>query len=234
MAVRSGDFTRAVRAADKLEAMGATYEPRTFLAIAQARAATGDSAAALRAIDQAEKSSDPTDLVAASEREKQRVLVYIYCRDFQAAVGASARAVELARSAGMRFEVAAALHNLGDASRRLGDFGRAYVSLTESREASEAAGQLRLVSLNRVHLAYLDGMSGVGDAVSLLRDLIRYADSRGYWTDALEGRYLYAALLKHRGEAAEAKRELEEVLRMATSYGNHLIAEDAREALKGL
>ncbi len=237
MAVRSGDFARAVRATEKLEAIGLDTidDPRAFLVIAHTRAATGATESALAALDRAEALSSPTDLVAASEREKQRVLVHIYCRDFKRAVEASSRAVDLARSAGLRFETAAALHNLGDASRRLGDLPRAYASLSESRDICDATGgHERLASLNRVHLTYLDGLKGAAGADATLREFVRYADSRGYWTDALESRYLLAALLKHRGESAEAKRELEQVLSMATAYGNQLMADDAREALEGM
>ena len=232
MAVRSGDFARAVRSVGKLEAMGELLDPRVLLAVAQARAANGEADAALLALDRAELLGDPTDLAAASERQKQRVLVYIYSRNFEAAVKASARAVDLARSAGLLYETAAALHNLGDASRRLGDLPRAYASMTESKEIAAASGHERLVSLNRMHLAYLDGLSGVLGADALLRDFIRYAATRGYWTDVLEGRYLLGALLQHRGALDEARGEFEEALSMAVSYGNKLIADDAREALE--
>ena len=234
MAVRSGDFTRAAQATEKIEAIGTITDPRVFLAIAQARAAAGDSAAALAALDQAERLGNPDDLVAASEREKQRVLVYLYIRDFKRAVESSTRAVEISRSAGLRYETAAALHNLGDASRRIGDLPRAYASFSESRDMGEAAGHERLTSLNRMNLAYLDGMGGVLRADAMLKEFIRYADARGYWTDALESRFLLAALQKHRGDRVEAKRELEQVLTMATAYGNKLIAHDAREALEDL
>jgi hypothetical protein len=234
MAVRSGDFARAIRGSDTVAAMGAIDEPRVLLAVGMARAAVGDEAAALRAIDEAERHADPADLVATSEREKQRVLVYIYLRDFRGAVQASARAVDAARSANLRFETSASLHNLGDASRRTGDLLRAYASLTESQEVAEAAGHERLVAINRAHLAYLDGLKGSTDAERLLRECIRYSDSRGYLTDALESRYLLGALHKHRGAVADAKRELEEVLRMAEAYGNSLVAIDARELLEGL
>ena len=80
--------------------------------------------------------------------------------------------------------------------------------------------------------SFVDGLSGVPGADELLRDLIRYADARGYWTDALEGRFLLGALLLRRGANEEARRELEETRRMADSYGYRLIAEDAREALE--
>jgi hypothetical protein len=85
-----------------------------------------------------------------------------------------------------------------------------------------------------MHLAYLDGMSGVPGAEALLRDLIRYADARGYWTDVLESRYLLGALLQHRGAIDDARREFDQVLSMAVSYGNKLVANDAREALAKL
>ncbi|CAN90158.1 Protein kinase [Sorangium cellulosum So ce56] len=232
--VRSGDFARAERAVEQLEATGAIDDPRLLLAISQTRAATGDIAAALRALDRAEALGDPGDLAAASEREKQRVLVHVFLRDFDAAVKSSARAVDLARSAGLRFETAAALHNLGDASRRLGDLPRAYASLTESKELAEESGHERLASINRAHLAYLDGLSGAAGAGELLRELARYADARSYRTDALESRYLLGALLKQRGLVKEARRELAEVLDLASAYGNKLVADDARSALSEL
>ncbi|WP_437983704.1 serine/threonine-protein kinase [Sorangium sp. So ce117] len=232
--VRTGDFARAERAVEQLEATGAIDDPRLLLAISQTRAATGDIEAALRALDRAEALGDPGDLAAASEREKQRVLVHVFLRDFDAAVQSSTRAVDLARSAGLRFETAAALHNLGDASRRLGDLPRAYASLTESKELAEESGHERLASINRAHLAYLDGLSGAVGAGELLRELARYADARSYRTDALESRYLLGALLKQRGLVKEARRELAEVLDLASAYGNKLVADDARSALSEL
>ncbi|XXT19934.1 protein kinase [Sorangium sp. So ce429] len=232
--VRTGDFARAVRAVEQLEAMGEIDDARLLLAISQTRAATGDIQAALRALDRAEGLGDPGDLAAASAREKQRVLVHVFLRDFEAAVKTSARAVDLARSAGLRFETAAALHNLGDASRRLGDLPRAYASLTESKELAEESGHERLASINRAHLAYVDGLNGAAGAGDLLRELARYADARSYRTDALESRYLLGALLKHQGLAKEARRELAEVLELASAYGNKLIADDARAALAEL
>ncbi|MCK6587679.1 MAG: protein kinase [Polyangiaceae bacterium] len=234
MAVRSGDFARAARAADKIESMGPIRHPRLLIAIAQARAASGNSTAALRALDRAELLGGSDDAVAASEREKQRALVYIFSRDFKAAVAVSARAVDLARSAGLRAETAAALHNLGDASRRLGELPRAYASMTESLEIAESAGFERLVSINRIHLTFLDGLAEAPKALTTLKELIRYADSRGYVTDVLEGRCLLGVLELHRGNLTEAKRELEGVLSMAIAYGNKLVADDAREALRGL
>ena len=230
-ASRSGDFARGSRAVEKLEAIGPLQSSRVLLAAAYVRAASGDSVSSLRTIDEAERLDSPGDLAAAVDREKQRVLTYIYARNFRAAVEASAHAVDLARTTGVRFAIAAALHNLGDAARRLGDLPRAYAALTESKEISDAAGQERLGTLNRIHLAYLDGMRGVEGAEAQLRDAVRYVDSRGFVTDGLEGRFLLGMLHLQNGEVDDAKRELVQVLAQAVEYGNRLVVEDAREAL---
>lgn len=234
MSARSGDFARGVRAADKLAGMGNIDDPRLLTAIAHSRAAVGQKAEALKCLERADEIADPNDLAGASERQKQRVLVYVFSRDFKAGVDESSRAADLARTAGMRFDAVAALHNLGDAARRLGDFPRAYASFVESRDLAKAMGHERLAALNRIHLAYLDGLRGAAGSLELLRDLIRYADSRRFWTDALEGRCLLAALLAHDGKTDEARKEFLAVLELAESYGNNLIAEDAREALAEL
>ncbi len=228
---RSGDFARASRAIEKLEALGPLQSSRVLLAAASVRAASGDVASSLRLIDEAQRLDAPDDLAAAVDREKQRVLTYIYARDYKAAVEASEHAVDLARTAGVRASLIVTLHNLGDAARRLGDLPRAYAALTESKELADAAGQDRLATLNRIHLAYLDGMRGVDGAETQLRDAVRYVDGRGYVTDGLEGRFLLGMLHLQNGQAADAQRELGQVLAQALEYGNRLVADDAREAL---
>ncbi len=230
-AVRGGDFTRAVRAVDKMEAMGPVEDARLLIVISSVRAAMTDLPAALRALDRAEALSDPGDLASACSRAKQRALAYLYCRDWKTGIEASLQAVQIARAANLRYDIAVTLHNLGEAARRMQDLPRAYAALTESLEIARAAGSERLVSLNRIHLTYLDGMSGVAGAEELLREHVRYANAYGYWTDALEGRFLLGMLMKHRGATEEAKRELEEVMSLAAAKSNHLIFEDAREQL---
>jgi tetratricopeptide (TPR) repeat protein len=234
MAGRAGAFARAVRAIERVEGLGTPLSSSALLAISYARAVSGDAAAALRAIDDAERLDRPDDLVAAVDREKLRVLVYLNTHDYTAAVEASARAIDLARSAGVRYALAATLHNLGDAARRLGDLPRAYAALSESKEVAEAAGHERLATLNRVHLAYLDGVSGLPDADTLLRDLVRYAESRGYLSDAREARYLLGALHAHQGKLAEARRDFEAVLELALSHGDQSTADETRDALAAL
>ncbi len=234
MAGRAGDYARAVRAIERLEKLGPVDHSRALLAVAIGRAGSGDLPAAIHALDEAERLDRPDDLVAAANREKLRVLAHSYARDYKAAVEASERAIGVARSAGLRYDIAASLHNLGDNCRQLGDFPRAYAALTESKEVAEALGAERLVTLNRIHLAYLDGMSGLPDADKLLRDLIAYAESRGFHGDGREGRYLVGVLLAHQGAKVEARRELENVMAMAQAQRDHATVEESREALAKL
>ena len=234
IAGRSGEFSRGTCAVEKLEALGPVLSSRTLLAICYVRAASGDRARALAAIDAAERLDRKDDLMAAAAREKQRVLVYLNARDYQAAVDASGRAIDLARSAGVRYDTAATLHNLGDACRKLGDLPRAYAAFTESKEVAEAAGNERLVTLNQMYLAYLDGVSGLPDAEKLLRDLIRYAESRGYFTDARQGRHQLGELIAFRGDLAAARKELSELVEQARAQGDQAMIDEVGATLATL
>jgi serine/threonine protein kinase/tetratricopeptide (TPR) repeat protein len=234
MASRSGEFARGIRAIERLEQRGPLRTSRAHLAASLVRAAAGDPAAALRDIDAAERLDRPDDLVAAAAREKQRVLVHLNARDLRAAVEASARAIDLARSAGIRYELAAALHNLGDTCRRLGDLARAYAALSESKEIAEAAANERLVTLNQMYIAHLDGVSGLPDAERLLRDLIAYAESRGYLTDARQGRALLGELLVQKGQKDEARRELTQLIELSRAQGDQSTIDETAEVLAKL
>ncbi|HEY4118126.1 MAG TPA: hypothetical protein VGM56_09730, partial [Byssovorax sp.] len=228
-AARTGDFTRALRAGTRLEAAGPIDDAPTLALIGFGCATQGDRERALAAIDQAARLSD--SLHVAADREKIRGLVHAQMRDFHGAAEASARAVDLARSLGLRFAVAIGLHNLGDSTRRIGDLPRAYASLTESKDLAELGGHERLAMLNRTHLAYLDGLSGSDAALATLRELLAYQEARRFLSDALESRFLLGSLLRRRGDSAAARKELEDVLERAIDLGNKLIAEDAREEL---
>lgn len=234
MAVRSGDYARAGRAADKLLAIPVPRDMRALLAIAQVRAAQGKPADALFALDEAAQLEGAGDPLVSCEREKLRALSYMYARDFKAAADVSAKVVDLARLSGLRYETAAALHNLGDASRRMGELPRAYAALSESLAIAESAGFERLSSINRIHLSYLDGLVETPHALTKLEELILHAEARGYLNDVLEGRYLLGMLRLHRGEMLQARRGLEGVLASAMEYGNALAADDAHQALQSM
>ncbi|APR83130.1 Serine/threonine protein kinase PrkC, regulator of stationary phase [Minicystis rosea] len=231
MAGRSGEYARAVRAIEKLESLGPIQSSRALLSISIVRAAAGHTAAALRDLDVAERLDRPDDLMAAAAREKQRVLVHLIALDHRAAADASVRAIDLARTVGVRYDLAATLHNLGDAYFRLGDLQRAYAALSESKEIAAAAGNERLVTLNQMFLAYLDGVSGLPDTDKQLRDLIRYAESRGIVTDARQGRLLLGELLTAKDRREEARRELTQLVEMAEAHHDNAMVVEARAAL---
>ena len=235
MAGRAGDFARATRAVERMESLGSLSSSRALLAVSYARAATGDSASALRAIDEAERLDRPDDLGGrgdAREAARPRLPQRARLPGRDRGLGPRHRSRAIGRPP--LSTPASSLHNLGDACRRLGDLPRAYAALTESKDLAEALGHERLVTLNRIHLAYLDGVSGLPDADKLLRDLLRYAESRGFLTDAREGHFLLGALLAQQGAKAEARREFESVLAMAEAQHDQAMTEESREALAKL
>ncbi len=235
VAARRGDFARARTAAAALEEHGVPDDPLIQLGIAFVHAASGDPAAARAAASRAATiPSREDDLVLAVARERRLVLVHAYLRDFTAARDASVRAVDLARAAGARFELAAALHNLGDTQKRLGDLPRAYASFSESKELGDSGGLERLAASSRMFLAFLDGLRAEDPApmVRALEDAIAYAEHRGFVNDVIEGRLLLGDLMLRRGRVADARATLERCATEAEKAGNRLIADDARAALK--
>ena len=226
---------RARRASgDQLAGAGRAHRLRACsLAMAQARAATGRHAARWRPSTLPSGSAIRPISVLASEREKQRVLVHIYCarlRDARSRPPAPAPWSSRARPACASRRPPPCTTSA--TPRAASAICLAPTPRSPSRwRPPRRLGHERLVSLNRVHLAYLDGVGGKQGAEDELRELVRYADARGYRTDALEGRYLLAALQQRRGDAEGARRALVEVRAEALALGNQLVAEDAREAL---
>jgi len=234
LALRKGLFREAATASDRLEQLGALDDERALLVMAVARAGTGDTEAALSHLDRVDKLSKPKNAAEAVLRQKQRVLIHFNARNFETAADEATKLTSMAREAGLRFDTAAALHNLGDACYRLGDHPRAYAALVESLEISRTLEHERLTALNQMHLCLLDGLRGNDDAEQRLKSLIRYADGRGYLWDVLEGRYLYACLLVHKGKGEQARRHLQDVITMSDEHGHTLIGINAREQLEQL
>src|SRR5690606_24065926 len=110
-----------------------------------------------------EELGEPTDVIDAVVRKKHWMLVFFNSRDFERAARAAIELTKLARSAGLRFDTAATLHNLGDIYDRLGDPARAYAAFLESLELTRLLEHDRLSNLNQMHLAFLDGLRGDAD-----------------------------------------------------------------------
>jgi serine/threonine protein kinase len=233
ISTRRGDVRRALVAADALEAGGESLDPRALLAVAHVRAASGQVTRAYELVEQAARRAPPSDRALQSDVAKQRVLIALLARDYASAVQASAEAVERARESGIPYELAAALHNLGDAAHRSGDHRRAYAALTESLRICVEASIERIEALNRLHLAYLDAIRGDAQAEATLVELVDVAEARGLVADGLEGRLLHLAALRARGAnrfalaAARAAYELADRTQQAQAMAelSELLAE---------
>jgi tetratricopeptide (TPR) repeat protein len=162
---------------------------------------------------------------------KLRGLIEYFTRDFRAAAASCERAVDMARAVGLTYEVMVNLHNMGDSLTRMSDFARAYGAIQQSLALCDECGYERLGSLNRMWLAYLDGIAGRADAEKLLEQGIAYAEANDFTWDVLGGRLMLAQLLQRRGETAAARTEFERVKKLADAAGNALIAEDCTAAL---
>jgi tetratricopeptide (TPR) repeat protein len=167
-------------------------------------------------------------------RNKHRVLIYFNARDWEAAARCAGEVAQMARQAGMRFDTAAALHNLGDSCDRLGDRPRAYAAFVESLEIAQQLEHERLTNLDQMHLCLLDGLRAAEGAEQRLKARIRYADARGYLWDVLEGRFLLARLAAAHGDHMRARGLLEDIIDKAKEQGHKLIGADATELLAHL
>jgi serine/threonine protein kinase/tetratricopeptide (TPR) repeat protein len=198
--------------------------------------AAGDRRAAMLELDRAE-ALFPNDAVAAAERQKVVALVEYFERDFRAAAAAAERAIDLARSLGLSYEVSVNLHNLGEFLIRLNDFPRAYGAIRQSIALCDECGFERLGSQSRMFLAFLDGVTGDAGGVgaeTTLRQGIRYAESNDFTWDTINGRLLLAWLFQRRGMVAPARAEFDALRVMARELGNRLVVGDCDAALQAL
>jgi serine/threonine protein kinase/tetratricopeptide (TPR) repeat protein len=233
LATRQGMFVRAVKAGDRLEALGLD-DADALLTLSLARTMDGQTDAALALLDRLNQISPPRDIREQVTRQKHLVLIHFNARDWETAARSAAELAKLARTAGLRFDAAAALHNLGDSSDRLGDHPRAYAAFIESLELTRALEHERLSNLNQMHLCLLDGLRSPEGTEERLKSLVRFADGHGYLWDVLEGRFMLARLAAAHGDHESARRQLEAIIDKARTQGHKLIEFDAKELQKKL
>jgi tetratricopeptide (TPR) repeat protein len=140
----------------------------------------------------------------------------------------------MARDTGLTYQVMASLHNLGDVLIELNDLPRAYGALRQSLALSEEYGFERLANLNRMFLAYLDGIRGTVEGEHLLRQGIAYAESTDFTNDVISGRALLAKLLHRLGQLDAAREEYGKTREIAASAGHRIVADECDVALKKL
>ncbi len=236
LALRQGDFRLAVQAFGKAEvpADDPADQHRRLVSIAHSFAGSGDHAQALAAIQQASLVAGAEDPVLACERTKVHALILAFRRDWAGCAEAAEQAAEQGRAAGIGHELAVNLHNRGESLLRMEDHARAYVAFQESLAASTQMGSDRLVNINRMFIAYLDGLKGSPSAAEALEERITLAEQRRWTWDALSGRFWLGRLLVHQGDRAGAKRELDRASAMAEASQNGMAIEDCRSELERL
>ncbi len=244
---RSGAWGQAATILERVEPMVAAHGDSkelydVFVGLAGAVAAVGGDDArgrALAYLDRAEKVARAIGdgPVLEVERAKTRALIAFFVRDFRAAAEQSERAAESARRAGLLYETAINLHNLGDCRIRLGDDAAAYAALRQSLALAEEGGHDRLVAINRAPIAYLDGVAasasqGDDAARRKLAEIIQWSHQRGYPWDELNARYWLGLVHLRRNDRERAVDELERARTLAEQLAMRSAVVDCDEALE--
>lgn len=236
MNIRRGMFRQALEAFTGASACGGTFGPgeeyRLEIGLAMVHGASGTKDRALAHLDRSARLVGEGDFGAAVEREKLRALVLHFSRDFAGSAAASQRGVDAARAAGLSYEIALGLHNMGDSLMWIGDYAKAHAAFRQSLASAEEFGFTRLRDHDRMYLAFLEADQPGVDAAGLLRELIHDAETKGYAWDALNGRYLLSSLLFRRGQLDTARTELERVRLLARESKSQLLEASSDEMLK--
>jgi serine/threonine protein kinase/tetratricopeptide (TPR) repeat protein len=234
LARRRGDYLKARDRFEEAQKLG-TDDParaqRVFMGLALAYAASGDRPRAEQAVDSAQKIAPADDLALASERARLEQIVALFSHDWDAAVEVGQKGVELARQAGLAYEVAINLHVLGQALFRQNELPRAYASFQQSAALCEEISEERLRVHNRSFLAYLDAVTDYEGACTTLTESIAYAHARSFKWDEVNARYLLAKLFQHKEEAALAREEFERCKKLAETVGFRMMVQECAAAL---
>jgi eukaryotic-like serine/threonine-protein kinase len=238
LAATQGDFRRQMELLERLARMTEGSEDRPaehklLLSLAQAHGAHGDRGLARTYFERAERIG-LSDAVATCERQKVRGMLEYFARDYRAAALACERATDLAREAGLSHEVAVNLHNLGDLLVRQGDLARAYGAIQQSAVVCQELAFDRLLSHNRMFLAFLDGMRGDEEASRTIEQWIQYAEANGFRWEVVSGHWLRAKLLEARGDLPAARENYRALAEASRAAGLHMTELDANEALARL
>src|SRR5260370_31118346 len=172
--------------------------------------------------------------MAAVERTRVRALVDHFTGDFRSAVLHGEMAVDLARDAGLSYEVMFKRDNRGVVFIRLDEQTRAYGAVRQSLELCEEHAYERFANFNRMLLAFLDGLEGTADADKLLLVGIAYAESKRFTMEVVTGYLLLAKLLHRRGRLEDAKTEYERTCALALDAGHRIVVDECEKAIAAL
>jgi tetratricopeptide (TPR) repeat protein len=209
---------------------------RCLMPLALMYARMGDRGSALETLEQArqraEERGDPAIMSQLYRLESQ---VHYHARDQEASARASAKAMEIAREAGLQHEAALNAHNMGEAFLRLGDHRRAFAALRSSYESAVENGYARLQMSNLRDLGFIDATRfGSSEGRARVLSAIDYAEKHDFVWDLIQGKFLLAVIDNKRGDNESARAALREVLDLSVEHGHRNSIEDAETGLRVL
>jgi tetratricopeptide (TPR) repeat protein len=236
---RSGEFEKALgyqREALQLSraAVDEPSELRCLMLLGLTYARMGDRSSALMTLEQARaRSEGRSNAATISELHRLESQIHYHARDQEACARAAAKAMEVAREAGLHHEAALNAHNMGDAFLRLGDHRRAFAALRNSYEASVEYGYARLQASNIRALGFIDATRfGSSEGRTRVLSAIEYAEKHDFIWDVIQGKFFLAIIESRIGDIAAARARTREVLDLAAQHGHRNYIEDAENALR--
>jgi len=228
-------FEEALRHSRALEDVEA--QVRCLVPLALARASDGRRQPALDALDEARRLQREAgdDRFTECEMLKIEALVHFFGLDYELALDAGGRALELAKEYGFSYEAAVNAHNMGEGYLRTGDYKRAFASLRYSYETARDHGFEKLQWANMRVLGFIDATRfGSKEGRVHVAQANEYAASHGYVWDLIQGRYYLAIIDQGRGDDESARTALREILRLAADHGHTDYVKAAEKALNAL
>jgi serine/threonine protein kinase/tetratricopeptide (TPR) repeat protein len=223
LASSRGDFRLARRALDPLARMtikdrGDVH--RVTLSMARTLASAGKSEAAEAALSDAERVAARGDPLLSLDRAAVRTQIHAQAGRFREAADAAVQAASQAEELGFSYELASSLSEQAAALARLGESARARAAVASALAVAEEAGAERVIVRCRLVLGYLEGVDGGFRALDAQRGHVAFAESHGWISDSLLGRYFLGRAAIRLGAVDVARTELLLASRIAASTGN--------------
>jgi serine/threonine protein kinase/tetratricopeptide (TPR) repeat protein len=209
---------------------------RCLTSLALAHATGGDQLAGLARIAEARDIlATRPNKSAECELHTMESLVCYFARDYEKAIAAGTRCLDLAKEFQLPYHAAVSAHNIGDSYVRLNDFKRAFSSLRYSYEVARDHGLEHVQFANLRVLGYIDAMRFASpDGRAHILEAIRYAERKHMIWEGVQGRVMLAIVDQSQGAIEESRSSLREALRLAVDHGYGTYADQIQRALVSL
>ena len=237
IAIDQGDFKAARALSEQLVELPPSRDRaghRALLDAARAFAFTGEDLRARAVLDSARTMPGADDAELSCQRQSALALLASLCGDWEQCRVAAEQAIEQARVARLRFDLALNWLLFGDALLRSDEPARAFAAYSAALAASEEHGFDRIALRSRAMLAYLDGVKGSKPALEELSQLTERCEERRWTSDEVVARYWFGQLLLQQWDFVGARRELESALKLAEESDNLAMLGHCRQALDTL